>query len=230
MDTVDSDIDDSASDRALVAATVAGSAEALAVLHRRHYTRLYRLALVRCRNVQDAEDIASDTFVRAIPYLSGYRFEGDSLFPYLARIASNLIADQGRRRRGMTLVSLDSGGAADALRSFIEALPAEACDPHQLAERHEVRATMYAAISSLPADQADAVLLRYGADLPLKEIALALHKTEGAIKSLLHRALANLRRSLAGDANAASVAGSATTLDTASEISRTAVAKRGGWG
>lgn len=190
-------IDANSSDRRLVQATLAGNDAALSLLHGRYYGRLFRLSLVRCRNAQDAEDIASETFVRLIGHLGSYKFQGESLFPYLARIAGNLIVDQGRRNRGVSFVSVDGAGVNDALRALIEGIPSTAPDPQQLVLRGEVRARVRAAIAMLPPDQGDAVLLRFGGDLPLKEIALALNKSEGAIKSLLHRALGNLRRSLA---------------------------------
>jgi RNA polymerase sigma-70 factor (ECF subfamily) len=165
------------------------------VLHRRYYARLFRHALYRTRNVQDAEDIAAETFVRAIAHLSSYRFQGESLYPWLARIATNLILDQGRKFAGATFVSLESSDT-DGVRAYLEGLRSDEPDPHRLAERHETQVFLRTAIASLPQDQAEAVLLRFGGDLPLKEIGQAMNKTEGAIKSLLHRALVNLRRTL----------------------------------
>lgn len=185
------------SDRTLVERTLAGDSSAFAALHKRYYARVYRLALMRCRSAQDAEDVASETFVRAITHLKSFRFQGESLFPWLSRIASNLAADQGRRAAGMPLVSLD-GPTAEGVRSLLEALPG-APDPFELADRHETQQLVRAAVAALPADQAEAVLMRFGSDLPLKEIALAMNRTEGAIKSLLHRALVNLRKSLVSE-------------------------------
>ncbi|MBC7807002.1 MAG: RNA polymerase sigma factor [Akkermansiaceae bacterium] len=184
------------SDRTLVERTVAGDREAFTVLHKRYYARIYRLAIYRCRNTQDAEDVAAETFVKAIAHLPQFRFQGESLFPWLSRIATNLVHDQARRTAGVSFLSLD-GETADQVRSLLEAIPGtDSPDPHAMAERAETQALVRAAVAMLPADQAEAVLLRFGSDLPLKEIALALNRTEGAIKSLLHRALVNLRKSL----------------------------------
>jgi RNA polymerase sigma-70 factor (ECF subfamily) len=188
-------------DRRLVERTLAGETEAFAVLHRRYYGRVYRLALYRTRSIPEAEDIAAETFVRAIAHLGSYRFQGESIYPWLSRIASNLIADQGRRIAGATLVSLE--GSVEGVRAYLEGLSSNAPDPHALAERQETQALLRSAIAALPGDQADAVLLRFGGDLPLKEIALAMGKTEGAIKSLLHRGLVNLRRTLIHEEQAA---------------------------
>jgi RNA polymerase sigma-70 factor, ECF subfamily len=183
------------SDRWLVQATLAGNADAFTQLHRRYYARIYRLALFRTRSATDAEDIAAETFVKAITHLASYRFQGESLFPWLARIAGNLAVDMSRRQGGMTAVSLDSA-ASEGIRALIEGLPSNAPDPHALAERQETQALVRNAILALPREQSEAVLLRYLGDLSLKEIGDAMGKTEGAIKSLLHRAVANLRRLL----------------------------------
>jgi RNA polymerase sigma-70 factor (ECF subfamily) len=193
-------------DRQLVERTLAGDAEAFAALHRRYYARVYRLALFRCPNPSDAEDIAAETFVRAIAHLPTFRFHGESLLPWLGRICSNLAADLGRRRAPAPLVSLDTP-SADGLRALLEGLEGDAPDPHMIAERHEAQALVRAAVAALPPDQCDAVLLRFGGDLPLKEIALALGKTEGAIKALLHRAMRGLRKALLEGAREAEVFG-----------------------
>jgi RNA polymerase sigma-70 factor (ECF subfamily) len=188
-------VDHTAPDRVLVAQAVAGSADAFTALHRRYYARIYRLALLRCRSPQDAEDVASETFVKVIAHLPTFRFQGESLFPWLSRIATNLASDLGRRYSGVTLISLD-GPTANSVRTLLEGLPGDAPDPHQLAERSETQMLLRAAVATLPADQAEAILLRFGGDLPLREIAIALNRSEGAVKSLLHRALVGLRKTL----------------------------------
>lgn len=183
------------SDRHLVAQTLAGDRDAFAILHRRYYARIFRLAFLRCGNASDAEDIASETFIRAITHLPSFRFQGESLFPWLSRICLNLVADRGRARAQTPLVSLDAP-AGNSLRALLDALPGDLPDPHVVAERHEVQALVRAAVANLPPEQMNAIVLRYVGDLPLKEIALALNKTEGAIKALLHRATVALRKAL----------------------------------
>ena len=216
------------SDRTLVERTVAGDREAFALLHRRYVARIYRLAVYRCRNTQDAEDVAAETFVKAIAHLPQFRFQGESLFPWLSRIATNLVHDQGRRTAGVSFLSLD-GDTAEQVRTLLEALPGNAPDPHTLAERAETQALVRAAVAALPGDQAEAILLRFGSDLPLKEISLALNRTEGAIKSLLHRALVNLRKSLVTSANDSALVQerrAAVTAEKQTETAQAATKKR----
>lgn len=198
--------DETATDRELVEQALAGNVDAFAVLHRRYYARVFRLALLRCQNQSEAEDIAGETFVRAIAHLPGFRFRGESLFPWLGRICTNLVADGRRHRGGAVVVSLDAP-LAEGVRALLEGLPSNAPDPHAVAERHEVQALVRTAIDTLPPDQARAVLLRFGGELGLKEIALDLGKTEGAIKALLHRAMIGLRARLLEGAHGAEVLG-----------------------
>lgn len=189
------------SDKVLVTRTLDGDEAAFASLHRRYYGRVYRMAVFRTRSVEDAEDIAAETWVRAVTYLPQYRFQGQSLLPWLLRIATNLIADRGRKKAGAVVVSLDEpgtdyGGGNGKLRGFLDHLASDEPDPHALAERHETRAYLQAAIAMLPPDQAEVTLLRFGGDLSLKEIAAHMGRSEGAIKSLIHRALVGLRRQM----------------------------------
>ncbi|MBB6050031.1 RNA polymerase sigma factor [Armatimonas rosea] len=190
--------DDDLADRVLVQRTLAGDADAFTLLHRRYYARVFRHALFRCRSTADAEDIAAETFVKAVHYLPQYRFQGESILPWLCRIATNLVIDQGRRTHGQTPLSLES--AADDVRALMENLRDEGPNPHELAERHETQSLIRTAIARLAPDQADAILLRFGGDLSLQEIALALGRTEGAVKSLIHRGLVNLRKTLLEEA------------------------------
>ena len=190
--------DDDLPDRVLVQRTLAGDSQAFAQLHRRYYARVFRHALFRCRSTADAEDIAAETFVKAVHYLPQYRFMGESLLPWLCRIATNLVIDQGRRAHGQVPLSLE--GAANDVRTLLENLQDEGPTPHAVAERHEAQALIRSAVATLPADQADVILLRFGGDLSILEISVALGRSEGAIKSLIHRGLVNLRKILREEA------------------------------
>jgi len=188
------------SDKALVERLKAGDAIAFGTLHRRYYPRIYRLALLKTNNPDDAADIASETFCRALEHLPSYEFRRcDSLYPWLHRIAGNLIIDAARSRPPGGEVSLDAA-TADEVGSFLECLPDTSPSPQELVERKEVQALVRQAITRLPGDQGEAVLYRFLGDLSIKEIARALDRSEGAVKSLLHRALVSLRQGMLADA------------------------------
>ncbi len=188
------------SDKLLVERLKRGDAVAFGALHRRYYSKIYRLALLKTNHADDAADIASETFCRALEHLPSYEFRRcDSLYPWLHRIASNLIIDAARARPAGGEVSLDAA-TADEVGSFLECLADTGPSPQELVERKEVQELVRQAIKRLPADQGEAVLYRFLGDLSIKEIARALDRSEGAVKSLLHRALVSLRQGMLADA------------------------------
>lgn len=185
------------SDRGLVERVKRGEARAFEALHRRYHTRIYRFAYLKLGNAEDAADVAADTFCRALRNIQRYEFRRSaSLYPWLHQIASNLVIDvlRGRPVSG-TVLSLDAQ-AADDVDSFLDYLPADGPSPQELVERAEVQALVRLAIDELPADQGRALTLRFLGDLSIKEISLELERSEGAVKSLLHRALQNMRQNL----------------------------------
>lgn len=186
------------SDAALVIAAQRGDVNAFGALHTRYYLRLYHLAYLKTNNVQDAEDVASETFVRALANLSRLRLKDDdaSLYPWLHRIAINLIVDGNRRRPPSGVVSLDAPLIA-GIRTLLDTEDfSHGPTPHDIAERHEVQQLVRAAIAALPEDQGDVLVYKYLGDLSLKEIAPLLGRSETAAKSLLHRAVLSLRREI----------------------------------
>lgn len=181
------------SDRALVERIKTGDRAAFSELHDRYYPRVYRFAYMRTGNAEDAADIASDTFCSALRHLGNFEFKRtNSLYPWLHRIAYNAVVDGARARPRGRVCSLDAR-AGEGLESFINLMPDDGPGPQELVEQEEVRETLLAAISDLPADQGRAISYRYLGQLSIRDIACELDRSEGAVKSLLHRALLNLR-------------------------------------
>lgn len=181
------------SDQLLVERVKAGDVRAFEMLHRRYHARIYRFAHLRLGNAEDAADVASATFCRALNSLPSYQFRrSSSIYPWLHQIASNLVIDMLRDRPPGGMLSLDAQAAED-VDSFLEYLPADGPSAQELVERSEVQQVVREAIGKLPADQSKALALRFLGDLSIKEIAQALDRSEGAVKSLLHRALQSMR-------------------------------------
>ena len=137
--------------------------------------RLYRFAIARTRDAATAEDVVSETFLRAV------REEGrlpDALparIAWLYRTAANLIVDDFRRRR------------RDEERARLIA----SVDPPGADERTHLG--VWLAVDRLPETQRTAVLLRYVQGMKVTDVAEALGRSEGAVKQLLLRALRTLR-------------------------------------
>jgi len=157
---------------------------AFAELYDRHVGRLYAYALRCLGDRMAAEDIVAETFQRAIEYLPRYQWRGVPFRAWLYRIASNAIA--GCARRTPMIPIEEAPDIAD-----------DAPGPEDVALRRERRQTVLAAIATLPLSQRQVVLLRYAEDLPHRDIAHAIGRSEGAVKVLLHRAQRTLYKQLA---------------------------------
>jgi len=184
------------SDRELVKRIQQGEVEAFDVIHRRYYSKIYRLAYLKTNHAEDAKDIASETFCKAFQNLDQYEFRrSETIYPWLHRIALNLVIDWGRARPPSGMVSLDSE-TAEGTRLFLEQLADTGPSLQEIVERREVQELVRAAIAQLPPDQHDAVIHRFLGGLSVRETAQALDRSEGAIKSLIHRAIITLRKDI----------------------------------
>lgn len=147
---------------------------------------LYRYAYRLLGNARDAEDSVAETFHRLLLALQHGHGPREHLSAYLYRIAHNLITD--RYRRGLRPeAELD------------EALEAADDDPAEAAAQHIAQARARDALWKLTADQRQVILLKYFEGLNNEEVAAALDKPVGAIKSLQHRALDSMRRVLTAE-------------------------------
>ncbi len=183
------------SDRELVARTLSGDTTGFDTLHRRYYARIYRLAYLHTNNQADAEDVAAETFCRAFQRLGEFGFRCESLWPWLHRIAVNLSIDVTRERAAHATVSLDQP-LIEGMRSFLETLESFQPTPDELLRRREVQDLVRDAIAALLEDQRDAIVFRFLGDMSLLEIADEMQRTEGAVKSLLHRGMIALRKEI----------------------------------
>ncbi|CAG0937028.1 ECF RNA polymerase sigma factor SigW [Thermoflexales bacterium] len=145
---------------------------------------LYRYAYRLLGNPADAEDVVAETFHRLLLALRHGHGPRRHLSAYLYRIAHNLITDRYRRQPPGEF-ALD------------EALEASADEgPEISAPLHLAQEQARAALWKLTPDQRLVITLKYLEGLSNEEVAAALGKPIGAVKSLQHRALGSLRRSL----------------------------------
>ena len=180
-------------DAALIHRTARGDTAALEVLHQRYYQRLYKVALVKVGSVDDAHDLASETFLRAVQNVRRLDpLQSGSLYPWLYTVLGNLIVDH-YRRAAFVQVEPDLSGAEE-LSELFEALPDQGPLPEEVVSRHQVQGAVRAVLQQLPDAQAAAVFYRFVGGMSLREIAEVMDKSEGAVKSLLHRGMLSLRQ------------------------------------
>jgi RNA polymerase sigma-70 factor, ECF subfamily len=154
-----------------------------AVLYERYVDRIYSYIYHRVSNVHDAEDLTSRTFFRALSHLDTYVDKGYPFSAWLYRIAHNLIANWYRDRGRKPLVSLDALVIGSPPEEHPEAV-AQEVDDHQLLQE------LIAEIDPL---RQELLVLKFTEGLSNAEIGAILGRSEGAIKSLYHRTLLQLR-------------------------------------
>lgn len=177
------------SDEALVAAALDGDPTAYARLVERWWRPVWRSVWRIVGQVEDAEDLTQEAFLRAYAALSHfdpqYRFGG-----WIARIASNL-ALNFRRRRGRESFAGATIAEADA---FFDRTPDDdGASPERQAADHELAARLWQAVEALPDDYRVVVVLRHVVELSYDEIAATLELPMGTVKSRLARARGMLR-------------------------------------
>lgn len=173
---------ESADDRALVAAFVAGRPEAFDVIVTRYRKPVYQLCYRFTGNHEDASDLAQDVFVRAFKGLP--RFKGDSaLGTWLHRIGVNAALNRAAVKKPVTEPIEAVEPVDGAWRDPVTVLAADA-------DRRRVRA----AIRKLPPKQQATLILRVYHDLSHEEIARTLGSSVGAVKANFFHALGNLKR------------------------------------
>ena len=157
--------------------------QALAEVYDTYSPGIYRYSMRLLGDISLAEDCVAETFARFLKSLQERRGPRDHLQAYLYRIAHNWIVDH-YRRNGNT-VNLDN-----AIRS-------EADVPEEEAAKRIRQKQVRKAIRHLTPDQQQVISLKYLEEWSNEEVAQALKKPVGAVKSIQHRALKSLHKLLA---------------------------------
>jgi RNA polymerase sigma-70 factor, ECF subfamily len=158
--------------------------EAFGILYERYVDRIYSYIYFRTGNEQESEDLTARTFYQALSNIRRYNERGLPFSAWLYRIAHNLVANWHRDHTRKPQVSLDE---------VWHLLTKGRQSPDSVAERNSEMDALRAVIQSLPADRQLLLVLKYGDGKSNLEIGKVLGRTEGAIKSLFHRTLDELR-------------------------------------
>lgn len=181
-------------DTGLVRAARDGDNAAFGILITRHRPLVLAVCRRALRDPDLAEDMTQDAILHAMLSLDRLR-RPDRFGPWLAGIGLNLCYRQ-RRHRAREAWSWEAVIGGRLLPEPVDASPAL----EELAEAAELRRWVGEAVAGLPAGQRAAVTLHYLAGLTQGETAALLGIEPGTVKTRLHKARANLRRSLGRDA------------------------------
>ncbi|HZQ69831.1 MAG TPA: sigma-70 family RNA polymerase sigma factor [Terriglobales bacterium] len=169
-----------ANERLLVQAAQKDPAQ-FAELYEAHFERVYAFVARRVRERQLAEDLTSEVFHKALAALPNFNWRGIPFGVWLSRIASNVVTDQWRK----------------SSREVVEDPPQAVDDVDP--ELTQQSAQLFRMVAQLPTDQRRVIGMRFAEGKSIKEIALELGRSEGAIKQLQFRGLEALRARLGGE-------------------------------
>lgn len=151
-------------------------------LYELHFERVYAYVVRRVRERSEAQDLTSEVFHRALANLHQYEWRGIPFAAWLFRMAANAIADRAKR------LAKELGEPERELAAGFDI------------EETEQRAQVFRFVRDLPADQRRVIEMRFVEEKSIREIALELDRSEGAIKQLQFRGMEGLRARI-GDQN-----------------------------
>ncbi len=177
----------------LVARAKAGEAEAFATLVNRYERRIFRLARNITQNVEDAEDVLQDAFLKAYEHIGGFQ-EQSRFYTWLVRITVNEALMKLRKRKTGKVFSLDE--TVDTGEETVTREIAVWDTPEQRYSQEELRTILQQSIESLAPLFRTVFILRDVDELSTEETAQVLGISIPAVKSRLLRARLQLREKL----------------------------------
>jgi RNA polymerase sigma-70 factor (ECF subfamily) len=171
--------------RALVDRAQKGERAALEELYLIHFDRIYSYLHVSVGNRHDAEDLTTQTFLKMLESIKKFRWQSAPFSAWLFRIAHNLAMDHFRANRRW-----------QPEEEVPEPEPDEVTSAETGALESIGRKSMLELIEDLSPEQQQVLTLKIVFNFANAEAATILGKTEGAIKSLQHRALVSLQKQL----------------------------------
>lgn len=169
---------------------------AFGMLYDAYYLKILNYVLRRTANIEVAEDITAEVFIKALNSIKRFTWKGAPFSAWLYRIASNEIASYFRHKHTKN-VSLDTMmeeygfvpvSDEDIELAFIES--------QEEIERHKQFLLVQQALIKLPPKYQEALSLKYFEKKTIAEIAIIMDKRPGTIKSLLSRGIDKLRKAL----------------------------------
>jgi RNA polymerase sigma-70 factor (ECF subfamily) len=162
-----------------------GDAEAFGMLYDRYVDLVHRYVYYRVGSQALAEDLTSETFLRALRRITSYTWQGVDIGAWFVTIARNLVADHyksGRYRLEIQVQEVRDDRSFDGPEDEV----LNSLDHRVLLE----------AVAKLGAEQQECIVLRFLQGLSVSETAIVMGKNDGAVKALQYRAVRSLSRLL----------------------------------
>ena len=174
---------------ALVKLAQDGDGESFGRLYDAYSDTVFRYVYYRVSNRQLAEDITSETFLRALRRIGTFTWQGRDFGAWLVTIARNLVADHFKSSRYR--LEVPTGEMMDSNETE--------CSPEDSVLAYLSNRALLDAVCRLNSQQQECVTLRFLHGLSVAETAKIMGKNDGAIKTLQYRAIRTLARLLPAD-------------------------------
>jgi RNA polymerase sigma-70 factor, ECF subfamily len=170
----------------LVRAAQGGDTVAFGELYDRYVDIVFRYVLFRVGDRELAEDVTSETFLRALRRITSVSYQGRDVGAWFVTIARNLVLDHVKSSRFRLEVATP------------EIRDSERVDagPEQQVMSKVTREALLACVDQLGDDQRECIVLRFLQGLSVAETAKVMNRNEGAVKALQHRAVRRLAQLL----------------------------------
>ena len=166
---------------ALVHAAQQGDTAAFGALYDRYVDMVFRFVLYRVGDRPLAEDLTSETFLRALRRITSVTYQGKDVGAWFVTIARNLVLDHVKSSRFRLEVTTSEFRDSDA-----------SDDPEAEVVAGAVNAVLMTCVDQLGDDQRECISLRFLQGLSVAETAVVMGRNEGAVKALQHRAVRRL--------------------------------------
>ncbi len=159
--------------------------EKLVNLYETNYSKVVRYIYVRIGNQSEAEDLASETFVKALKSLDSYEERGLPMEAWIFKIARNIVVDHLRKVSKRQTMTLDNVPISDSI------------DAEETAETGIQVEKLSQALNHLSAAQREVIALRFFSGLDSVECGKLLGKKPGTIREMQSAAIRTLRKVMA---------------------------------
>ncbi len=160
-----------------------GGVEAFGLLYDYYLPKIYRFVLVKVGRREEAEDLTHQAFLKAWQNITKYEHKGYSFGSWLYKIARNTVYDYYRQAKTEFVVE-----DADNLGLLVMEENIESETEKKIALGKIVQH-----LKNLKEVEEDVLIMIFVNDMPIKEVAVTLGKSEGAVKLIQNRALKNLK-------------------------------------
>jgi len=167
--------------------------DAFAELYDQYYPKIFGYVLRRTTNLEAAQDITSETFLKALKKLWQFRWRNISFSSWLYKIATNEINQYFRKAEYKKSISMEELQEQGFELMSPHDPESELIEAQEKLKQYQDFLEIQEKIVRLPAKYQEVIALRFFEQKKINEIAEILGKKEGTVKSLLHRAVEKLR-------------------------------------